>query len=167
VPTTTAATPTSTTLPTRELKAQIAADYERASKLLDELATNPTLENLDARLARIVAPGSRADADVEGFVRDLVASNERVIDNDPDYSTIEVERVELRGKPPYERATVTSCWVSNRLRIDADGNRIAGTGALVAARQIEPVELTQQGWLPSGRIRDAWEGTEVTERPPA
>jgi hypothetical protein len=161
-PTTTAAP--STTLSEEQLRAQIAADYLRSNELLDELTSNPTLDNLDARIAQIVAPGSTSYQELRAFVEGMVSRGERVVNGDPDYSTVTVERVELTG-PPFQQATVIACVVTNRARIDGSGNTQQGTGQLVAIRTSETVVPTANGWLPTGPVMELWSAAEVIECP--
>lgn len=132
--TTTTEVRTTTTISERALKAKIAADYERSAELLDELASNPTLENLDARLAEITAPGTSPYRNIKAFISGMVERNERVINGEPDYSTAEAEMVKLQGDPPHKEAVVTFCVVTNRVRIDEGGNPQPGTGNLAAIR---------------------------------
>jgi len=161
-PTTTQA-PT-TTVDVEALKAQIAADYERSWELFDELVTNPTLEGLDEQLAFISAPGTENFANKRAFVEELVSTGDRVVNGQPDYSTDEVEIVELLGTPPYTSARVTFCSVSNRQRIAPDGAVLIS--GLTAARRSETVVLTPNGWLPDATGVETWGGLEVTECAP-
>jgi hypothetical protein len=156
-----------TTLTDDELKAQIAADYMRSSELLDELASNPTLDGLDERLAQIAAPGSVAAEDLRAFIVGMVERGERVINGAPDYSTVEVESVEFVGATPYIEATVTYCLVTNRIRIDSAGMPQPGTGGLIASREFQTVQPTPNGWLPSSRITEIWGEVGASECPPA
>lgn len=163
--------PTTETIPTtmteRALRAKIAADYERSEALLEELAMSPTTKGLDARLAEIAAPRSQAFRGVKEFISGMVERGERVVNNDPDHSTLDVEKVELKGERPYREAVVTFCWVNNQVRIDGAGNPQGGTGNLVATRSEDSVVLTANGrWLPSGTIVDIWQGLEEVECPP-
>jgi hypothetical protein len=168
-PPTTSASPTTlpatTTLDVEALKAQIAADYERAWQSHEELVTNPTLDQLDDRLAQFVAPGSDSFNSVKAFVERLVADGQRVINGDPDYSTVTVEMVELIGGPPYAEATVTACQVTNRIRVDSAGVP-AQEPALIAIRQQQTVQRTLNGWLPSSNLTGLEQGDGITECPP-
>lgn len=164
LPPTTAAP--STTLDVEALKAQIAADYERSWELRDELATSPTLEGLPEKLAQIAVPGSSNYARLEEFVRELVEMGHHVIDGEPAYSTADVETVELNGTPPYDRATIVVCYVSNRIRVD-DSNTPLEEPRLFAVRGSATVVSTPNGWLPDGDTIVLWEAPEVTECPPA
>ncbi len=56
--TTSTTVPPTTTISEEALKAQIAADYQRSWQLRRALTENPTLDDLDATLAQISAPGS-------------------------------------------------------------------------------------------------------------
>ena len=60
-----------------DLEAQIAADYVRSRELRNELTSNPTLENLDARVAEIAAVGTQEFDSLKAFVEELVALGER------------------------------------------------------------------------------------------
>jgi len=169
-PTTTTAAPTTalpptTTVDVEALKAQIAADYERSYELLDELVSNPTLDGLGDRLALFLAPGSDSYNSVRTFVEELVASDERVVNGDPDLSSVTVEMVELVGSPPYVEATVTACSIDNRLRVDAAGTPLEEP-LLFAIRQRQVVQLTPNGWLPASRLTGLEQGDGITECPP-
>ena len=96
-PTTTSTTaPPSTTISEEELKAQIAADYQRSWQLRRELTENPTLDNLDATLAQISAPGlGGLQHAPRAFVTDLVTLGERVVPGTPDEFRLDVEQVDL------------------------------------------------------------------------
>ena len=74
-PSTTETAPPTTT--EADLEAQIAADYVRSWELRNELTTNPTLENLDARVAEIAAVGTEEFTALKSFVEELVALGER------------------------------------------------------------------------------------------
>ncbi len=160
-------TTTATTQGERALKRQIADDYRRSQRAYIELTENPTLEDLDARVSEIVDRRSSQFQGVREFFVELVENDERVVNNDPDYSTLEIERVELKGRPPYRRAVVTYCRVSNRKRIDAAGNSTRGTGVLLASRESDPVRLTAEGrWLPYTKLTTIRDAQGATECPP-
>jgi hypothetical protein len=150
--TTTVAVTTTTTLD--DLKAQIAADFEKAYFRNYELVLTPSLDNLDARVAEISVPGSDAFTRLVAYVKDLVRLGDRVVPNDPDILKVNVENVELVGEPPYTTASVTSCQVTNRKRVTPAENSpisveipVGDSGKLLAYRTTEPVQLTATGWL--------------------
>ena len=151
----------------QDLKAQIAADYARSWELRNELVMNPTLDDLDARVAEIAAVGTPEFDSLKAFVEELVALGERIQPNDPDTFSITVEAVTLEGSEPYERADVTFCYVDNRLRVDAQGASTGQFGAQIANRSVDSVALTQSGWLPDGELQIIWSGMGVTQCPPA
>ncbi|MET0326164.1 MAG: hypothetical protein ABW219_13130 [Ilumatobacteraceae bacterium] len=169
-PTTTAAPTTeapTTTIDEEALKAQIAADYQRSWANRNALAENPTLDGLDEKLAGIAVPGSGAYDAVRVFFRGLVDRGESVVPGTPDLFRIDVEDVELSDVTPLTEATVTICFISNRRRLDAQGNVIVGSDALIAARRLNKVQLTPNGWLPTDGFTDLWQGLDVAECPPA
>jgi hypothetical protein len=144
--TTTVAVTTTTTLD--DLKAQIAADFQRSYLRRADLVNAPTLDNLDLHVAEVAAPGSDAFATLVAYIQDLVRLGDRVVPNDPDIFSVTVENIEFVGEPPYKQANVTSCRVSNRKRVTPAEAAPAGTetlvgdtGKLIAKRVIEPVQL--------------------------
>ena len=56
---------------------------------------NPTLDDLDAKLAQISAPGSANYTTLQSFVNELVTLGERVVPGTPDEFRIDVESVDL------------------------------------------------------------------------
>ncbi|MDQ3312144.1 MAG: hypothetical protein M3517_08570, partial [Actinomycetota bacterium] len=160
-------TTTATTQGERALKRQIADDYLRAERAYEELTANPTMDDLDARVAEIVDRRSSQFEGVRDAIIELVENDERIIKNDPDYSTLKIERVELKGRAPHRRAVVIYCDVDNRKRIDAEGNTIRGTGILVGSRRSDLVRLTASGrWLPYTRLTNLWQEAGATACPP-
>jgi hypothetical protein len=164
--TTTSTVPPSTTMSEEDLKAQIAADYQRSWQLRRELIANPTLDGLDEKLAQISAPGSADYNMSRDFVTELASAGDRVVPGTPDEFRIDIERVELVGNPPHQEARVTMCWVANPVRVNSEGAVVTDFG-LVAARRQDHVVLTPGGWLPDGQLVDYWQGLGVTECPPA
>lgn len=165
-PTVPATTSTPTTSPEDALKAQIEADFELSRELLDELASNPTLDDLDARMSEIALPGSQPDLSIREFITGMVQRNERVVNGEPDYSLETVERIDLLGSAPYTQATVTSCYVSNRVRLDSAGIPQGGTGVLTASRLQRTVSLAPSGlWLSSDAAVILTPGVSATECP--
>jgi hypothetical protein len=160
VPTTVAST---TTEPIDEeaLKAEIARDYERAFHRSYEMVGAPKLRNLESRAARVLVANSPAfDAFVDR-IEELVALGDRVVPNDPDLLSATVENVDLVGRPPYRRAIVTVCEVTNRRQVTPPENsptgeeiEVAGTGTLEVIRFEEPVRRTDNGWLRYENPRD-------------
>ena len=73
------------------------------AQLQEDLVSNPTLDGLDERLAQFVVPGSDAYNASRRSSRSLVAHGERVVNGDPDYSTVTVEMVELVGRRRTQR----------------------------------------------------------------
>ncbi len=151
--TTTLPAPTTTTLD--DLKARIAADYQRAYLQRYEMLANPSLDNLDARVNEVAVAGSDYHATFKALVEDLVAKGDRMVPNEPDILTVTVESVELVGEAPYTEAKVTSCQVENRKRVQTAENSPTGietevgdTGLVTAQHAIDPVRLTAAGWLP-------------------
>lgn len=168
-PTTEATTTVATVPPTTtedDLKAQIAADYVRSWELREEIALNPTLDNLDARVAEIAAVGTPEFDALRVFVEELVATGERVVPNEPDVFTVTVKGVTLLGSTPYKEADVLVCYVDNRVRVDAAGQSTGASGELFANQGSDSVSLTDLGWLPDGDYRITWTGLGVTECPP-
>jgi len=150
--TTTTASPTTTVLDEEALKAQIAEDYNAAYRLREEMYSAPTLDGLEERLAKVAVPGSPSYTGFEAFIRELVDTGERLTSNDPDYSSVTAQKVELSGSPPYSEALVTGCLVTNQVRVASDGSKVAG-GGLGSAQQVELLVLTPNGWLPSEVLR--------------
>jgi hypothetical protein len=85
-PTTIAPTtvPPPTTSPEDALKAQIAADYLAADAARYDLVHAPTLDQLEARVALVAAPGSAFFDLMVARVENLVAIGDIVTANDPD-----------------------------------------------------------------------------------
>lgn len=136
------------------LKAEIAEDYERAYYRGWKMLEQPRLRNLGERAAGVLARGSSAFDSYVARTSELVALGDAVVPNDPDLLSVTVEDVRLVGAPPYRRAIVTVCEVTNRKQVtpaenSPTGNEIevAGTGTLDVARYHEPVRLTENGWL--------------------
>ena len=166
-PPTTAAPTTaapSTTLSAEALKAQIAEDYERAAKLRDELTRNPTLEGLEEQAALIAAPGSPAHSGLLELVREMVERGERLVPGDPDLNSTTVEIVEISAESP-DVATVTVCVGNNDLRVGPSGEAVEAV-APYAARIIQQVSQTPQGWLPASPF-ELVAGAEGTTECPA
>jgi hypothetical protein len=151
----TTVTPTTTPpVDVEALKAEIARDYERAFYRGWKMLEMPSLRNLEARVAAVRVPGSPSFDQLVARIEELVALGDRVVPNDRDLLSVTVERVELVGRPPFRRAIVTVCEVTNRRQVtpaenSPTGNEIevAGTGVLDVARYDEPVRLTDNGWL--------------------
>ncbi len=156
--------PPTTTVDIEALKSQIAADYQRSWQLRNELSRNPTLENLDERIAQISAPGSEDAMDLKEVIEDAVATGERTVPGDPDLFRIDVENIEISGSPPSQ-AVITVCFVGNANLVDSQGNVI--NGGLMATRSRETVVPTANGRLPNGFFIDLWGGSGVAECPPA
>ncbi|MET0579081.1 MAG: hypothetical protein ABW122_10515, partial [Ilumatobacteraceae bacterium] len=142
-------------------------DYQRSWANRNALAENPTIDDLDVKLAQISAPGSEDYETVRAFISGLVESGERVVAGTPDLFRIDVEQVDLVGPSPTAEAVVTICFVGNRTRIDSQGNVVPGSGQLIAARRQDRVTSTPNGWLPTSGFTDLWQGLEVAECPPA
>jgi hypothetical protein len=175
-PATTSAPPTTTTAPIDEeaLKAEIAEDYERAFYRSYRILEHPRLRNLEMRAAEVLAPGSPAFDVFVARVRELVALGDAVVPNDPDLLSATVENVELAGEPPYRRATVTVCEVTNRRQVNLPENspsgeaiEVAGSGELLVTRFEEPVRLTRNGWLRYKTPREGIGYPGETTCPPA
>jgi hypothetical protein len=153
---TTTDVPTTTDAPIDEeaLKAEIADDYERAFYRGWKMLEQPRLRNLQARVSHVYVPGSPAYDSYIARTRELVALGDAVVPNDPDLLSVKVENVRLVGRPPYRRAVVTACEVTNRRQVTPPENsptgneiEVAGSGELVVTRFEEPVQLTENGWL--------------------
>jgi hypothetical protein len=154
--TTTTTIPATTTTTLDDLKAQIAADFERVYLHTFDFFATPSLDHLDDRLAEIAVPGSGAFAARKAYIEDLVRLGDRVVPNVPDILKVTIENVELIGAPPYKEAKVTSCKVTNRKRVTPAENSpvsieagVGDSGKLVAERTVAPVQLTSSGWLPT------------------
>jgi hypothetical protein len=122
----------------------------------------PSLHNLDNRTATVFAAGSRPFDRFVRIVEDLVATGDRWVPNKPDLLSATVEQVELVGRPPYRRAIVTACEVTNRKRVTPAENspsgrpiEVAGTGELLVTRFEQPVRQTVNGWLIYAQPRQA------------
>jgi hypothetical protein len=169
-PTTTAPTTTTTTVATpttpsvEDLKAQIAADYERAAELRDELTRNPTLDGLEEKAALISAPGSPDYTAMVTLIQEMVERGERIVPGEPDLNTTTVELVEL-STDSADVATVTACEVFNDRRIGPNGETIGDTGILSALRIRQQVQRTPNGWLPASAYEPLAGAEEVTECP--
>ncbi len=117
-PTTETAPPTTTEA---DLEAQIAADYVRSWELRNELTSNPTLENLDARVAEIAAPGTPEFDSLKAFVEELVALGERTAPDEPGPLLGDGRGRGRRRRCPARDGRRDVCYVDNRLRVDASG----------------------------------------------
>jgi hypothetical protein len=176
--TTSTTTSTSTTLPPtstipleEQVKAQIAADYERAYLRELELLAAPSPENLDANAAQVAVPDSEAFTGFKNYILDLVRLGDRVVPYPTNLSGVTIEKVTLTGEPPYTEAIVTACEVSNDKQITPPENSPTGSeaitpgpyGELWAYRVDEPVRLTANGWLPFRGRREGqvFEGTST------
>lgn len=157
--------PPPTLAPLDALKEQIAADYVRSSEATDALTRNPTLENLEAVAATIRAPGSTSYQGLIDLINDLVATGDRFVAGEPDYSEARVEQVEIDDVGAAE-ATVVACYVFNDSRINPAGQPVGDTGVLSAARVRQRVQHTPNGWLPSSAFTLLEAAEEVTECPP-
>jgi hypothetical protein len=164
-PTSSATTPSTTDTPTtpepttepvdvEALKAEIARDYERAFYRGWGMLRRPRLRNLDARAAKVLAEGSPAYESYIARTQELVVVGDAVVPNDPDLLSATVEKVDLVGPPPYRRAVVTVCEVTNRKQVTLAENspsgeqiEVAGSGNLEVIRYHEPVRRTENGWL--------------------
>lgn len=131
------------------------------------MTENPTLDNLDATVAQISAPGTNNYNTLRDFVTNLVQTGERAARASPDYFSVVAEQVELGPGPPYQDATVTMCYVDNRFLVDAAGQPVAATEGLVAGRYRQPVVPTPNGSLPASPLEAVWQGIDVTNCPPA
>jgi hypothetical protein len=185
-PTSSATTPSTTDTPTtpepttepvdvEALKAEIARDYERAFYRRWQMLRRPSLRNLEDRAARVLTRGSPAFDALVARIRELVAIGDALVPNDPDLLDVGVEQVRLLGRPPYRRAIITACEVTNRKQVTLPANsptghriEVAGSGRLLVTRFEDPVRRTPSGWL---RYRDPRKGTRFengeTTCPPA
>jgi hypothetical protein len=139
--TTTTVEATTTTV---DVEAQIAQDYLRVQQALEDLSRNPGVPDLEAAVSAIAVGGSPAYESILDSIRERLATGERLVPGDPDYSDIFVELVEI--DPSGQRADVTACVVTNQVRLDANGQPI-GAPELFAARIRQTVEETSAGWL--------------------
>ncbi len=117
-PTTETAPPTTTEA---DLEAQIAADYVRSWELRNELTSNPTLDNLDARVAEIAAPGTEEFDFTEGVRRGVGLARRAHRAKRPGHFSVTVEDVVLDGRRTALQTSVTVCYIDNRLRVDSAG----------------------------------------------
>jgi hypothetical protein len=136
-----------------DLKAQIAADYVASQQRLAELEAAPTLDNLEARLATIAAPGSAYYEQLLAYVQELVQLGDVVIPSDPPVNMVVVESVDLEGTAPFVAATLTVCDANNLKRVTPPehspvGQEIYVDGGVLAARRFRAhVVSTPDGWL--------------------
>lgn len=145
-PTTSPAPPT--TVDEETLKAQIAEDFVATEQAREDLTRNPTEDDLDGRVQEVAAPGSTSFDRLRDFVRELVATEERIVPGSPDYSeVVEVESVELVSE---SQALVTACLVSNQVRAPRSAPVPATNTRLQAARIEQPMTWTPSGWRQSG-----------------
>ncbi len=156
-PVTAATTSTSTTTTTTvsvedALKAQVAADYERANLRRYEIFQHPTLDNLDALVAEVAVPGSERASAFKSFVEGLVAVGDVI---SVDVVKFTVEQVKLVGTGPYTEAVVTVCQVEQSKQITPAANSPTGSEIVTGGSEIheafrtdEPLRLTDQGWRP-------------------
>jgi hypothetical protein len=166
--TTSTTTTTSTTVPIEvTVKAQVAADYERAYLRLWDSYQHPTLDGLDAVTAEVAVPDSERAAAFQAFIKNLVANGDVYA---VETATATVEAVKLVGKAPYTEAIVTVCEVENFKQVTPAANSPTGSEALVggserheAFRTDEPVRLTDQGWRQYRTRRDGriFEGADA------
>lgn len=169
--TTTATTPVpttagpTTTLSESDVVAQVIFAWHYTEQLRENLITNPTLDNLDQRVAEITEPGSQLAIDLETLIRDMVAKNERVVRGEPDYSGTTAESVELLGSPPFTEAMVTYCTVTNVRRVDASGATVLNTDGLVAYRASNRMVLSPLGWVQADGSVFIWNADNATECP--
>ena len=154
--TTTTTLPPTTTVDVEAIKAQVAADYLKTAQAVEDLLRNPTLDNLDARLAEIAVPGSPSFTGIQATVQDDVSKGQHVAPGSPDYSDSSVESVEIVGDPAEGRAVVTVCLVTNSILVDSNGQKVGGTSAVTAAKFTQPMQRTTDGW------RQSDEGTRVS-----
>jgi hypothetical protein len=113
---------------------------------------NPSLEDLEARVAQVHPVDSPAYQSLIERVQELVQLGHRVVPNDPDLLSVTVEAVELVGTPPYTEAVVTVCEVTNRKEVTVTSPTSEvpappGTPSVDVARYDEPVRLADNGWL--------------------
>jgi hypothetical protein len=132
------------------LKAQVAADYERAYLRRYEIFQHPTVDNLDALVAEVAVPGSEDATAFKSFVEGLVAVGDVI---SVDVANATVEQVKLVGAAPYTEAVVTVCQVEQSKQVTPAANSPTGSEILVGGSEIhrafrtdEPVRLTDQGW---------------------
>jgi len=144
--------PTTTLAVEDQLKARIAGDYVRQHFRRGELVSAPTLDGLETNAAGVTVAGSDAYNRFVAYVKELVAVGDRIVPNEPDVNTLNVETVQVVSET---EATVTYCQADNRKRVTpAESSPIGqeilvnGTGVLRAFRGTEPVRLTDKGWLP-------------------
>ncbi len=172
--TTSTTVPAPSTTSVEDLKAQIAADYERAFYRRYELVAAPTLDNIEANVAEVMAKNSVLYVQIVKRIKDLVAAGDRVERNTPDLLKVTVEKVELVGDPPFTKAVATICQVDNLKQVTPAENsptgsevEVVGTGDLIASRIADPVMLTDHGWLPYSADRPAtdFEGQDSCPAP--
>jgi hypothetical protein len=153
--TTTTTTTTTTTLPpttsvdVEAIKAQVAADYVKTAQAVEDLLRNPTLDNLDARLAEIAVPGSFVSNGIRSTIQNYVANGQHAAPGTPDYSDWTVESVDLIGGLADGRADVTACLVTNSVLVDSTGQTVGGVRTLTAAKIRQPMQVTSEGWRQS------------------
>ena len=146
--TTTTVEATTTTLDEEALKAQIAEDFLEAEQVLEDVGRNPDPATFREEVAAAVVPGSELYQSVVSSIDERLATGERFVPGDPDYSDAFVESVDLIDGPSSGRAEVTACFVTNQLRVGPNGEVIGGSG-LFAARLRQPMQATASGWLHS------------------
>jgi len=149
--------PTTVPLPTspnpdadERLRATIARDFLRAENATWEISTNLRRKNLEQRVARVLVKDSPAYYDQLAVYLSLIDNRERLILGQPPTMKFIVEKVELAGRRPFKRATVTFCNVSNVVSVrtlpDGSAEETGGSEDVIAARYRVPVRLTSDGW---------------------
>ena len=150
-PTTPAPTVPATTVPDVEaIKAQIAADYVRASALRDEWTRKP-----DARRPVIGAqrrsrlPGALDYEGLVALIRELVERGERVVPGEPDLNAVTVgARRDLARR--LDHGDRRACIVFNDRRVGPTGETVGDTGIAERASGFDSrSSCTANGWLPA------------------
>ena len=168
-PTTPAPTaPPSTTV--EQLEAQVAADVLRSWQLRDELLANPTLENLDARIAEMSAPGHPASAvDQDDRSRSTSSSGQRLVRTDPDAGLDPgARRHASRAREPYTSGTGTNLRPSTTANSSTPRAKSSASRCLPLAIPGERARREDRARVAAGRTRSpiTWEEEGVLSCPP-
>lgn len=131
----------------------VGQQYLAGRQALRELLLNPTLDDLENRVAGFAQPGSEYYELSLQAVRDLVASGLRFAPNDPSVNLATIEVVDFEGSVPYQSAVLQTCDISNDLKVAADGSvaEPGFDGTFNTIRERFHVVLTDRGWVRDSR----------------
>ena len=146
----TSTAPGPTTSPEDALAAEIAADYLEAEEAIYALVHEPSLDQLEQRVALVAAPGSPFFDLMVARVTELVELGDIVTANDPDIDHVEIEDIEVVDG---DSALLTICRVTNLKQVTPGASPTGedvltlGTGELIASRSRECRLCTSNAWL--------------------